>query len=55
MNGTLMNTSTARPMATVAPEKITEWPAVTMVRTTAVSLSYPAFSSSLKRETISSE
>ena len=26
-------------MATVAPEKITEWPAVAMVRTTAVSLS----------------
>jgi hypothetical protein len=49
MNGTGMNSSSASPIATVAPEKTTALPAVRIVRTMASSLSSVRASSSRKR------
>ena len=49
MNGSGSAISSASPMATVAPEKTTARPAVSIVRTTASSTSRPAASSSRKR------
>jgi hypothetical protein len=49
MNGTGMNRSNARPIATVAPENITARPAVAIVRTIASSLEPPRASSSRNR------
>ena len=49
MNGSGMKISSASPIATVAPEKITARPAVCIVRTIAASTSSPCASSSRKR------
>jgi hypothetical protein len=49
MNGEGMKSSSASPIATVAPEKTTARPAVAIVRTTASSLGPPRASSSRKR------
>ena len=49
MNGTGMKRSRARPIATVAPEKITARPAVAIVRTIASSVLSARPSSSRKR------
>ncbi len=49
MNGSGMNSSSASPIATVAPEKMTARPAVAIVRTIASSFEPPLVSSSRKR------
>jgi hypothetical protein len=48
-NGIGIATSSASPIATVAPEKITARPAVLIVATTASSFGFPCASSSRKR------
>ena len=55
MNGMGIASSSASPMATVAPEKTTALPAVAIVLTIASSTEPGRSSSSLKRYTISSE
>ena len=49
MNGEGMNSSSASPIATVAPEKITARPAVAIVRTIASSFEPGRLNSSRKR------
>ena len=49
MNGNGMKSSSASPIATVAPEKTTARPAVCIVRTIAASTSPPRVNSSRKR------
>jgi hypothetical protein len=53
-NGNGRRTIARRPIATVVPETITEWPACVIVSTSDDSTSFPSRSSSRKRKIISS-